>query len=731
MRKQKLLSCILALGLALTSVVPGIYPNHKAGAEEIKSTSENTADTDALQGDEIALDKSALTNPVSGYDDKGDLIYGGDPSVLVDGDTVYLYTGHDSSTDAQVANGTYVIKEWVCYSTKDMKNWKYEGPIMNAGSDIGWTSDASGSSGWASQVAKHYNSKAGKYQYYFYYCTWDKTAAGKQSIGVAVSDSPKGPFKDLGKPLVQGTVTEPQSSDWNDIDPTVWIEKDSAGAEHRYLAWGNSICYLCELNDDMTSVKDVNGDGKITCGTSAKKADIVQQSGLDSYTEAPWLYRRQNTSGNYYGKYYLFYAYGWREQLGYATTDDLSSGKWKTGNVLMAPTATSNTNHEAVFDFKGKTYFVYHNGSLPGGNGFRRSACIAELQFNEDGSVKAIPETASGLYGTTSQIYTNSGKLLSHKNYVNSSSDGDYPYLKVKVGAGTSTASEDAKWVLVAGKADKSKAAYASIQSENKPGLYLTANSDKTVTLAQDTDASSVTAKKQTFRTIKGLDNANGVSFESVSTPGYYLTIQNGTLGLTNGTDKTAATFYMNVDQNDTSLRSIAATISKTQYKTGDKINSKDITLVAAYANGTSKKVTNFTTDIAKVSTAKEGTKTIEISYTEGSVTKTTTVQVNVIKKIAGVTKLKASVSVAGKSTSIKLSWKGVTGARGYEVYYSTKKNKGYEYLEDKSATSFKYVDTEKLFKKKRSYYFYVRAYRYLSGKMDYSDYVGVKVYIK
>ena len=49
------------------------------------------------------------------------------------------------------------------------------------------------------------------------------------SIGVAVSDSPTGPFHDKGEPLVKGTLTEPQTSNWNDIDPTVWVETDDSG----------------------------------------------------------------------------------------------------------------------------------------------------------------------------------------------------------------------------------------------------------------------------------------------------------------------------------------------------------------------------------------------------------------------------------------------------------------------------------------------------------------------
>ena len=187
-----------------------------------------------------------------------------------------------------------------------------------------------------------YEKTNGRDRYYFYYCSWDSTARGLQSIGVGVSDSPTGPFTDIGKSLVKGTETEPGTSTFNDIDPTVWIETDEQGVEHRYLLWGNGKTYVCELNEDMISVKDQNGDGKITCGTSKKKADIIDVTGARGFTEAPWIYRRQDENGNYVGSYYLFYAYEWREQLAYSTTGDLMSGEWTFGSVLTPPTSSSD-----------------------------------------------------------------------------------------------------------------------------------------------------------------------------------------------------------------------------------------------------------------------------------------------------------------------------------------------------------------------------------------------------
>lgn len=539
MRRKKVFMLMMVAALTGLTACSGEGAADTAGEEKTEPV------VTSLENGEVSLAKSTGGNPLVGSSDTGEYLYGGDPSVLVDGDTVYLYTGHDLSTDDEVKRAIYNIPEYVCYSSKDMVNWKSEGTVMTVSTEeVSWVT--SSTTAWASQVAKHHDKEAGKDRYYLYYCSWDKTSAGKQSIGVAVADSPTGPFKDIGKPLVQGTLTEPQKSNWDDIDPTIWVDTDESGEEHRYMAWGNSQYFICELNEDMISVKDLNGDGKITFGTTPKEADVLHhQTGLTSYTEAPWLYRRKDADGKYYGKYYLFYAYGWRERMAYATTDDLLTGSWKFGSVLMPPTATSNTNHMAVFDFKGKTYFVYHNGSLPGGNGYRRSACITELHFDDKGKVEIMTETAAGLDGTVMKIKDADGNELYHENFMNSGNDTEYPYQDVAVLAGTAKTDRDAEWVLTKGKADAAKDSYVSVQSENKPGLYLTAGESGTAVLAQDADASEDTAKQQTFHTIEGLGDAKGVSFESVSQPGMYLTVKEGKLCLTDGSDKKTATFYV------------------------------------------------------------------------------------------------------------------------------------------------------------------------------------------
>lgn len=738
MRKTKLFASILALSLVATSVpaVNSFSGSDKAEASEteVSVTLGSSIVKEPLGEGEVEVAKSQYTNPIGGYDNNGKLTYGGDPSAMVDGDTVYLYTGHD------IAHGdSYVIDGWICYSTKDLLNWKYEGEILNA-EDVSWAKPEDDGeykgkkiSAWAAQTVKH-NGK-----YYFYYCTWDQTASGQQSIGVAISDSPTGPFKDLGKPVVSGKVTDfgTETSAWNDIDPTVWIEKDDKGEEHRYLAWGNGNYYICELNDDMISVKDQNGDGKITGGKSVKDADVIQKTSVTTYTEAPWLYRRQDANGNYYGQYYLFYASGWREGMSYATTDDLLNGEWSEGKEIARPNVTSNTNHMAVIDFKGKTYFIYHNGALAGGNGYRRVANITELKFNEDGSIDEVPETTAGIAGTTTKIYTKAGAgVLAHENFLNSFDDADYPYENVYVGAMGYSDVKDAQWVLTDGKSDKTKPAYVSIQSENKSGLYLTVNDNGKVTLNQDSTGTDEMAKRQTFRSVKALDGSeDGVSFESVYKPGQYLTIVNNALKITDGTDKAAATFVVGENSETPVLRGISLTTGTNVITQGQKISKIYFSDVKAiYSDETQKTLaaSDYKVDYSKVNVNKTGTQYATVSYTEGDITKTVSVGVTVMPKLKAVTSLKAKVTKKKKAKKAKvvLSWNYSSKVTGYEVYYKTSKNGKFKYATEVTGKKCT-VSEETTFKAGKTYWVAVKAYREYNGKTLTGPVKSIKIKIK
>ena len=597
--RRKLLVLMLSSAMAVTSLSGSVV----------------AADKSTEPVTEKVLNKSNTGNPVLGFDDSGNILYGGDPAALVDGDTVYLYVGHDASS-----GDGYVMPDWRCYSTTDMKNFKYEGVILEC-ADVPW---ADSTSAWASQVVKY------KDKYYLYFCAEEKTSKYGKCVGVAVSDSPTGPFKAESKPIVYDSDTPfvnpgRGGAGWEDIDPTAWVETVD-GEEHRYLAWGNTNHYIAELNEDMVSIKDRNGDGKV----SFASGDIERQTikGMPNgwyFAEAPWLYRRQDKNGNYYGKYYLFYAMYWREQMAYATTDDIWNAEWDYGGLVMEPTATSNTNHMAVIDFKDKTYFVYHNGSLPWGSGFRRVVCIQELHFDEDGNIEYLQENSTGLTGTASSIADSNGALIKHETYKNSTDDSAYPYKKVTVGTAKSSVTEDSMWEIESGKADTDNNAYVSIESYNKPGLWLQVDEDMSVSMGQDyqkasSDGYTVDSKRMTFRTLKGFDSsvANGTTFESVAYPGYYLTSKNGELTVEKNPQASDCTFSI-ASEIANEVSSITVRKTDRTYNVGDSLKTDDlrITVVDEYGNTEIiySGADGLTVDTSAVNMKKAGTYELKAEY--------------------------------------------------------------------------------------------------------------------
>ena len=618
MKGKKILAGLLAAAMVLTS--PAAV-----------STEAKAADTKKLQVPvETVLAKSELGNPFLGFDENGQRVYGGDPSILVDGDTVYAYVGNDTASGEG-----YWMPNWRCYSSTDMVHWKYESIIMQ-NKDVSWA--ANDHEAWAAQVIKYKDS------YYFYYCTeGNSSVGGGKCVGVAKSDSPTGPFVDKGQPLVRNIDTPNGVHTWEDIDPTAWVETVD-GEEHRVLGWGNNRFFNCELNEDMMSIKDRDGNpNSISCGYGAaydisvgKIDGKAREKGMNDtspgclwqdktgkncfYTEAPYYYRQQDEDGNYYGPYYMFFATNWREEMAYATCDTYEQfleNDWNFGGRIMLPTSTANTNHMAVFDFKGQPYFVYHNGTLPHGSGYRRVACVEKLNINEDGSIDMFTETSTGISGVTTTITDAKGASVAHVKFDNTNNDSEYPMVNTNARdmlVSDKAEEADALWELEKGKADPDNDAYVSIQSYNKPGLYITAEDTANVTLAQQWDDNATGEAKVTFRTLEGFAGY-GVTFESVYRPGYYLASVDGDLVLTDNPDADSCSF--NVDT-DSEVKGIRVQKTKRMYTVGSKFNADDIRIQVTQANGDVKWVTNYTTNASEIDTSKAGRQTLTVTYTHG-----------------------------------------------------------------------------------------------------------------
>lgn len=318
----------------------------------------------------IALDSSTgCTPPKAGTSKSNPLftdVYTADPGVMVDNCTFYIQAGHDQGTRG------FDLREWHLLKSTDMVTWTRSTPMTLK--VFAWTN----ANAWAGQMIKARNGK-----YYWYVPINDiKFSQDRMAIGVAVADSPEGPWKDaLGKPLVSDSV---EMTTWNitnidqtphTIDPTVFIDDDGQA----YLQYGGFWTMVSvKLNPDMISLG----------------SKLVKSTPLD-YFESPYLIKRN-------GLYYQIYARGAANPttIDYATSTN-PQGPWTwRGQILgKMPKVTGQdetTNHAGVAEFAGQWYIVYHVSNGPNGGGtYRRMVAIDKLFFNPDGTIQPVTPSAA------------------------------------------------------------------------------------------------------------------------------------------------------------------------------------------------------------------------------------------------------------------------------------------------------------------------------------------------
>lgn len=291
------------------------------------------------------------------------------------------------------------------FSSDDMKTWKKEGTIIDlATNQISWANDCA----WAPcaiEVAylkgkicntpemmerlaaerakaerKGKPSKKISYRTFYYF------TAGKR-IGVAVSDDPAGPFTDpIGKPLLDKA---PEGQGGQVIDPDVFQDPKTG---KYYLYWGNSYMAVSELGDDMTSIKDT----KVLIPRNKKREY--------NYNEGTYVFFRN-------GKYYFMWSendtrstyYRVRYLISDSPVEFIRDGKpAKTERTIVISQDPSKqifgTGHHAIIQKPGtdEWYIVYHRFARPDGvkmgwsAGYNREVCIDKIEFNEDGTIKAV-----------------------------------------------------------------------------------------------------------------------------------------------------------------------------------------------------------------------------------------------------------------------------------------------------------------------------------------------------
>lgn len=298
--------------------------------------------------------------------------YTADPSARVFNGKVYVYTSHDRD------DATYFdMVDWACFSSDDMINWKDEGTIFSL-DDISWADTMA----WAPDCIE----RNGKY--YFYY------PVARAQIGVAVSNSPTGPFKDpIGKPLVCNT--EEPFAGKEPIDPAILIDDDGQA----YMYFGCREARVTKLKKNMIERKGklkeleiYDNEGNKLLWKAKKKGEPNLQKfhgGDGAYGEGPWILKKD-------GIYFLLYANGWSQDgtMVYATAKKPMGPFTYQGKVMNS--VSSGTSHGSIVEYKGEWYVFYHTKDLSGNN-FKRSICVDRLTWDSHGKIIPVTPTREGL----------------------------------------------------------------------------------------------------------------------------------------------------------------------------------------------------------------------------------------------------------------------------------------------------------------------------------------------
>ena len=294
-----------------------------------------------------------------------------DPEVLYSQKTqrYYIY----STTDGQPGWGGWYF---TVFSSADLKDWTYEGVMLDLRSpQVPW---ANGNA-WAPAIEEKLID--GKYKYFFYYSGNPNDDSGKK-IGVAVADSPVGPFKDMGKPI----ITDSPVGHGQQIDVDVFTDPVSGKS---YLYWGNGYMAGAELNDDMVSIK------KETLKVMTPKGGTLKDY---AYREAPYVFYRQ---GLYYFLWSVDDTGSANYHVAYGTSDSpLGPIKVAKDPVVMIQDPSKEiygTAHNSVLRKPGtdEWYIVYHRINKnyldkDKGPGVHREVCIDRMEFNADGTIQRV-----------------------------------------------------------------------------------------------------------------------------------------------------------------------------------------------------------------------------------------------------------------------------------------------------------------------------------------------------
>lgn len=306
---------------------------------------------------------------------------------------VYIYGSHDQFGAFNFCHNDYVT--WSA-PVDDLKDWRYEGVILSRTEDPDNKNNKRDL--YAPDVCQ---GPDGKFYIYYAY-DW----LGK--IGVAVSDSPAGPFKFHGHITLQdGTVLGTQKKESFQFDPGVLVDED--GRVYLYSGFGMDKFFpmipkgktpdggwVMELDKDMKTV--INGPVK-----------VFEKRGFSSEEWKGHEFFEASSIRKVGKKYYFVYSSVEGHELCYATSDS-PMGPFKFGGVIVSngdvglngrPKAKAcyplGNNHGGMVQANGKWYIFYHRHT--NWTNTDRQGLAEEIKIEEDGSIKQVEMTSCGLNG--------------------------------------------------------------------------------------------------------------------------------------------------------------------------------------------------------------------------------------------------------------------------------------------------------------------------------------------
>lgn len=321
------------------------------------------------------INELAISKPLVSH------IYTADPSAHVFNGKIYIYPSHD--IDAGIPfndNGDHFgMQDYHVFSMEEISSQAVDNGVALHVDDVAWAEKQM----WAPDAA----CKNGKYYLYFP----AKRANGIFQIGVAISDSPVGPFIPE-KEAIKGSYS---------IDPAVFEDED--GKHYIYFGgiWGGQLQkyrnnQYDENNEEPTADEKELGpivarlrEDMLEFDEEPKEilildenGDVIKAGDNDRrFFEASWVHK-------YNGKYYFSYSTGDTHFICYGIGDNPYGPFTYQGRILNP--VVGWTSHHSICEVEGEWYLFYHDSSLSKGVTHLRSMKVTKIDYLEDGSIITI-----------------------------------------------------------------------------------------------------------------------------------------------------------------------------------------------------------------------------------------------------------------------------------------------------------------------------------------------------